>query len=153
MKIKGVNPETGEVYESETIDVSSEFIESMSDFELSDDRIKRMIDNLNISADAKSMLYTFSKATIRAGEYVLKIGRKIIDFICLTFKQYPHASFATIFGGIVGFLLSAIPVIGVVLGALTSAILIAIGYISDIQEESLKRKIAEIASKFSPLKA
>lgn len=38
-----------------------------------------MIDGLDISADAKSLLFRFSKATITAGQHVIKLGRKIID--------------------------------------------------------------------------
>ena len=79
MRISGVDPNSGEAYEVEVEDVSTEFIDTMSSFEMSDEQIKRMIDKLNISADAKSLLYSFSKTTIRVGEYVLRIGRKIID--------------------------------------------------------------------------
>ena len=129
----------------------------MLNFKLSDEDIKRLIDNLNISADAKSLLYAFSKATIKAGQFVLKIGRKIIDFVCLLFKEFPNATFGMIFGAIVGFLLSAIPILGVVLGPIVTPLAIVFGLIigvpQDIRDKALARKIAEANAVFSPLNA
>ena len=101
MKIQGINPETGEEYQSEA-NLNDSFIESMLNFDMSDEQIKKVIDNLNVSADVKSLLYAISKATIKAGQFVLKIGRKIIDFVCLIFKEFPNATFGLIFGAIAG---------------------------------------------------
>jgi hypothetical protein len=155
MKIKGENPETGEEYEAEADHVDDSFVDSMLNFKLTDEDIKRLIDNLNISADAKSLLYAFSKATIRAGQFVLKIGRKIIDFVCLLFKEYPSATFGMIFGAIVGFLVSSIPVLGMVLGPIATSIAMALGLVlglkEDLKDKALVRRVAEINAKFSPL--
>jgi len=157
MKIVAANAETDATYEAEANSVTSDFIQSMANFELTDDQIKRMIDNLNISADAKSLLYSFSRATLRAGEYVLKIGRKIIDYVCSLVKGHPNVSFGLIFGAMVSFLIASIPVIGFLLGPLVAPILIAFGMIGglyeDLKDNQLERKIAEIQAKFSPLKA
>lgn len=157
MKVKGVNPDTGEEFEAEADQVDKGFIDSMLDFKLSDEDIKKLIDNLNVSADMKSLLYKFSKATIMAGEVVLKIGRKIIDYVCLFVKEFPMATFGMIFGAIAGFLISAIPVIGVVLGSYVTPIIVALGFIIgapfDIKDNALARKIAEANAKFSPLNA
>jgi len=137
--------------------VDSNFVESLLSFDMSDEAIRRMIDNLNVSADAKSLLYAFSKATIRAGEVVINIGRKIIDFIGQLFKEYPSATFGVIFGAIVGFLVSSIPVIGVVLGPIVTPLLVALGLvgglIQDVQDKNLARKITDINASFAPLNA
>jgi uncharacterized membrane protein required for colicin V production len=155
MKISGVNPETKEAFQSEASGVTDDFIKSMSEFEISEAGIKKLIDDLNISADQKSVLYKISTVTIRAGEFILKIGRKIIDFVCSMFKEYPTASFGMVFGGILGFLISAIPIIGFVLGPIVTPILIALGLMmgsyEDIKDKNLSRKIAEINAKFSAL--
>jgi len=152
MKITAINPETG----AESKSITSEFIAMMADFEMTDEGIKRMIDKLDVSADMKSLIYTFSKATIKAGEYVLKIGRKIIDFICTLLKEYRHASFCMLFGVIAGLLISTIPIIGWLLGPIVTPLLtvtgMAYGLYEDMKDKQLERKIAEIAAKFSPLK-
>ena len=155
MKIQGENSETGEEYQAEASHVNSEFIKTMSEFDMSDDHVKKLIDNLNISADAKSLIYSFSKATIRAGEYILKIGRKIIDLVLLITKEFPSATFGMIFGAIAGFLISSIPIIGVVLGTIFTPIAVLLGLTlglsEDIKNKALIRKISEINASFSPL--
>ena len=157
MKVKGVNPETGEEFEAEADQVDNDFIDSMLNFKLSDEDIRKLIDNLNVSADVKSLLYAFSKATIKVGQFVLKIGRKIIDFVCLLFKEFPNAIFGMIFGAIAGFLISTIPVLGVVLGSIAGPIIMvfagAKGLQEDIKDKALVRRVAEINAKFSPLNA
>jgi len=156
MKIIATNPETGAEFQAESKSITSEFIAMMANFEMTDEGIKRVIDNLDVSADVKSLLYTFSKATIKAGEYVLKVGRKIIDFVCTLFREYRNASFGLIFGAIAGILISMVPIIGCVLGSVVTPILILMGMANglyeDMKDKQLERKIAEITSKFSPLK-
>lgn len=157
MKITAENLQTGEKFEGKSDTISEDFLQSISQFSLSDDSIKKMIDNLNISADTKSLLYSFSKVTICVGKFVLKIGRKIIDFICTLFKEFPSATFGLIFGAIAGILITSIPVVGVALGAIFTPIAMTLGLLGglkeDIKDKALVRKIAEINARFSPLKA
>lgn len=155
MKISAINPETGAKFQADA-EVSDDFIQSMSEIRLSDASIKKVIDELRISADAKLALHSLSSTTIRAGDHVLKIGRKIIDFICSIFREFPTASFGVIFGAIIGFLIAAIPILGIVLGPIVTPIAIALGIVlglhEDIKDKALERKIAEINAKFSTLK-
>ena len=154
-RVTGVNTKTGETFETEANDISDSFIKSMAAFEISETGVKRLIDNLNISADAKLALHAVTNITIKAGELVLKIGRKIIDFICTVFNEFPNASFGMIFGLIMGALISAIPIIGAVFSPIVMPIVLALGITigmkEDLKDKALARKIAEINSSFSPL--
>lgn len=155
MQVSGINPETGKTVVTEAPKVSPSFIQEMASLELSDKQIQRVIDNLNISADAKSALYGLSKVVISAGGYVLRLGRKIIDFIANIYKEFPNASFGLIFGAIAGFLITAIPLIGAFIGAFVGPILMAYGLVmginNDIQDKALARRIAEANAQFAPL--
>lgn len=157
MKVTGIDPNTGKEVEVEIDNPEGGFFESMRDFEMSDDAIKRLIDKLDISADAKSLLYKFSKATIKAGEYIVKIGRKILDYVCLVYREFPKVTFGVIFGAIVGALISSIPILGLVLGPIVTPIVLAIGLVGglvlDVQDKALERKITEKVATFSPLGA
>jgi len=157
MEITAINPETGAEFKTESKSITSEFIALMDDFEMTDEKIKRAIDNLDVSADPKALLYKFSKATIQAGEYVLKIGKKIIDCICSVFREFRHASFGMIFGSIAGILISIIPIIGWILGPIVTPILILLemvgGLREDLKDKQLERKVAEITAKFTPLQS
>ncbi len=155
MKISGVDPKTGKIFQKEAAGINGNFITAMSELELSEAGVKKLIDNLDISADAKSILHSLSSITIRAGEFIIKIGRKIIDFICSIFRDFPTATFGIVFGSIVGFLISSIPVLGIILGPIVTPILISLGLLAgvyeDIKDKNLSRKIAEINAKFSAL--
>lgn len=155
MKVNGVEPNTGNEVEIEIERPGKGFFEAMADFDMSDESIRRMIDNLNISADAKSLLYSFSKATIRVGEHIIKIGRKILDAVCHTFKQFPNTTFGMVFGAIAGILISSIPILGQLLGPIVTPIFVAlgagIGRWEDFQDKMLERKIALKVAEFAPL--
>lgn len=157
MQITGENAKTGKVFQAEATKINADFLESFSDLKITDTSIKKLIDNLNVSADIKSAIYSFSKITINVGNYILKVGRKIIDLICFVFKEFPNTSFGVIFGAIAGFLISTIPVLGFVLGPFFTPIAIGlslvVGFQEDIKDKALLRKIAEINAKFSPLNA
>jgi len=157
MKIEGTNPETGEKFEVENDQITSEFLQSLQEFEFTDEAIKRIIDSLDISADAKAIVFTISKATIRVGDTIIQIGKKIIDIVIKLSEQYPGATFGMLLGAILSFLVSAIPVIGVVLGPLLSPLLIILGigtgYAFDFANKGLDIKIKAIVSSFSPLAA
>ncbi len=155
MKVKGKNPHTGDEYQVIINDVDRGFIDSMLTFEMTENKVQQVIGNLNVSADIKQLLYSFSKATIAIGENILNIGRKIIDFICKVFTEYPSASFGMIFGAIAGALIGSIPILGLILGPIFTPIAIALGLVNgvyhDYQDKALERKIIEINTKFSPL--
>jgi len=155
MKVKGVDPKTGDEIEVEIENPNDGFFETMRNFDMSDEAIKRMIDKLNVSADAKSLLYTLSKATLKVGEYIIKIGRKILDAVCHIFKEFPMATFGVVFGGIVGTLITSIPVLGQIIGPIVTPILMALGLVGglvlDFQDKMLERKIAVKVAEFSPL--
>ena len=157
MKVSGKNPESGEEFNTESNSIDNDFVESMSIFDMAEEKIKEIIDKLDISADAKSMLFSFSKATIRVGEKIINIGRKIIDYICRVFTEFPSASFGMVFGAIAGLLISSIPILGVVLGPLFTPIAIVLGLVAglkeDLKDKALARRIAEINAKFNPLNA
>jgi hypothetical protein len=156
MIIQGTNLETGLEFKTVIEDLNQDFLASMSNFSLTDDEIRKSIDNLNVSADVKSLLFQFTKVTLKAGDFLLKIGRKIIEFVCLMYREYKNATFGMLFGAIVGLLLASIPVLGVILGPLFTPIAIGLGLVlglnEDIKDKQLERKIAEINAKLAPLK-
>lgn len=156
MKITGVDPITGKqtIIESDKIDKS--FIQAMSEFEMSDEAIKKMIDGLDASADIKVLLYKIATVTIRAGNAILKIGRKIIDLICKICSEFPKATFGMVFGAILGVLVGNIAVIGGALASIVGPILIAFGLVvgvaNDLADQALERKIKQVNAEFEPLR-
>lgn len=157
MKVVGVSAETGQKVEIVIDNPEPEFFNFMKNFDMSDDGIKKIIDQLNMSSDLKSFIYKLSKVTINVGDFILKIGRKILDLVCNTYKQFPMSTFGAVFGAIVGTLISSIPILGQVLGPIVTPVLTALGLVGglvlDFQDKMLEREIARKVAGFSPLVA
>ena len=118
-------------------------------FDLSDEELRKWIGGLSFSADAKAMLYNISATTIRAGEFVIKIGRKILEAIFFLVRKFPTMTLGLIVGAVLGFLVASIPVIAFVLGSM--AIGAVWGAYQDVQGE-LRREIQELLSGFEALR-
>lgn len=112
---------------------------------------------MNVSADTKALLYSFSKATIKTGRMIVKIGRKIVDVLLSIARQFPNLTFGVVFGLVVGLLVSAIPLIGAVLGSLALSISMALGVAmggyQELQSGDLKNRLETVLAEFAPLRA
>ena len=155
MRVKGVSPDGKKAVEFESELIGREFIDRMVNFDLSEDDIRKRIDRLAVSADVKSLLYSLAKASIAIGAQVVRIGRKVIDYVCMLVKEFPKVTFFALLGAIAGFLVATIPILGVVLGPIVTPIAIAVGaafgVLEDIRDQALKRKITEVHAQCPPL--
>ncbi len=157
MKVVSIDSKSGKEVATEVLDPSPSFFSFVDSFELTDAKIKSQIDCINTSADTKAMLYSFSKATIKVGKAVVKIGRKLLDIIFSLIRTFPNITFGMIFGLVVGALVAAIPIIGFVLGTLATTIAVAFGFIvgakADLESGKLGDRIDSLINQFAPLRA
>lgn len=164
MKVVSIDPTNGREVITNIADPDPSFFSFVNGIELSDEDIRSKIDCMNVSADTKALLYSFSKATIRAGNAILKIGRKIIDIIFTFVRNFPNIAFGVIFGLVVGALVASIPLIGLILGPIATPIAILLGIVLigrkdwenvDMGErmEPILTQIETILDLFAPLRA
>lgn len=121
-------------------------------FDVSDEGLRRWIGGLRFSADNKAILYNISTTTIRAGEYVIKIGRKILEVIYSLVRKFPRATFWTLMGGVLGWLATSIPIIGFVIGPLVMALGLAKGVYEEIKDAAMKQAMRESMAGFEALR-
>lgn len=156
MIVEAVDPETGKTILMECAAESEDEIRDLLSFDLSEDSLKKRIDALAISADAKSVLFTIAKTTIRVGSMVLKIGRKILDITTNILTEFPMATTGTIFGAIFGHLITSVPVIGFIFGPFFGTLAIALGFaagaVQDLGNKALERRIRSSVASFETLK-
>lgn len=157
MKVKGVSPDGKSQLEFESTSIDSDYISRLTRFDMSEEGIRKAIDGLSVSADVKSLLYSLSIAGITIGRQVVRIGRKVIDFVCKLLNEFPKLTFFALLGAIAGILVASIPLLGIVLGPIVTPIAIAVGAafgtLEDLKDQALKRKIAEFHAEFAPLGA
>ena len=156
MKVKAVNPETGEIAELEVGQEMLESLKHLSDTATDQVTLNHHIDNLDVSADAKLLLTSIGEQVIRAGEVVINIGRKIIEAVLFIASQMPNASIGLLLGLLVGALIGSIPIIGWMLGHFATVIAsvfgIVVGAMEDIKDRAIARQIDLIRAEFDVLK-
>ena len=156
MKVKAVNPETGEIAELEVGQEMLESLKRLSDTATDQVTLNRHIDNLDVSADAKLLLTSIGEQVIRAGEVVINVGRKIIEAVLFIASQMPNASIGLLLGLLVGALIGSIPIIGWMLGHFATVIAsvfgIVVGAMQDIKDRAIARQIDLIRAEFDVLK-
>ena len=156
MKIEAVDPNTGKTVAMDCAAESEDEISDLLSFDLSEEALKKRLNQLAISADAKSILFTIAKTTIKVGAFVVKIGRKILDLVINLLGEFPMASTGTIFGAIFGYLVTSIPIIGFIFGPFVGTLAIAFGFaagaMQDLGNKALERRIRASVASFDTLK-
>ena len=134
MKIEAVNPETGESF---ALEMSPEELEQLvrdARPRLSKKQLERRIDNLAISADAKALLASFMSATIKIGNAVLNIGRRILEIVFDLVRRYPNFTFALVMRLVGAILLGVAPWLAPVLVPLMTAMDLGFALAKDFLE-------------------
>ena len=118
--------------------------------------LNRMIDNLEISADAKALIKSIMNTVIKVGDVVLRIGKRIIEIVSDIVKRFPNATFGLVLGVILSVLIASIPLIGAILGPVLAPILIAFGlgagFMKDMKESPIVQAVKDATASFEPLK-
>ena len=157
MKIIAENPETKEKLEAEVVDLKQDDLKFLETFHFPDNKnpesaVRKYVESQDISADQKAkfwkMLQKFARATMRVGNQVFRIGRKVFDFILHLVKLYPNLVIGLAFGAVIAALVSAIPIIGFLFGGLAKIIIPLIGGIlgfkEDLAERAFKRRVLDV---------
>jgi hypothetical protein len=154
-EIEYVEAATGKVIHKTLQDPPQSFFEVIQSAEWTDKQIEVFIDRLNVSADAKAQLAAFARVTLKVGKEVVRIGRKILDVLFAFLRSFPAMGFATIFSLIVGALISAIPLIGAVLGPIALTLGPALGLIFgasiDLRHPEFATRLDAFVAQLRPL--
>ena len=157
MKVFTKDLNTGKTIEVEIPDENLEALQALAQDNVSDTKLQSYIDNLDLPADAKALIASILKTAVRVGEMVIRIGKKIVEIVIMIASKFPNATFGLVLGLIVGALVTSIPLIGGLLGAfvlpIAAAFGLATGYMDDLRDNSLAKKVAEVSAMFQPLKS
>ncbi|WP_412555278.1 hypothetical protein [Shimia sp. MIT1388] len=141
MQASGVSSDTGDQMVLELSDEQTEEVFKLASLEFTSSELKQKIDNLDVSADVKALLYKFTTKAVRVGEKVIKIGQKILETIIRVISEYPNTTFGFIFGAIAGTLVGSVPLVGWVLGPLVTPIFMALGLVLGAKQDFLDKAL------------
>lgn len=122
--------------------------------ERDDAQILRRIDSLDLSADAKALMGDLLRLATRVGETVLRIGRKILDFVLTLVRQFPTLGFAAVIIAVITLLVAMVPFIGGVLASFLGPLGMAFGVAGaaalEMKEHDFRQRVADFAAGFQP---
>ncbi|REF72482.1 hypothetical protein [Paracoccus versutus] len=116
-------------------------------------KIKAYLDSTNLSADLKALLYDVAGFTIKIGEAVVAIGRRIFGMAMWLVDNMPNTLLGVAVALAVTTLVGAIPMVGAGLALLLNKLLLLIGVtagaIEDIRQHAMKDAMDRFAAQFA----
>lgn len=116
-------------------------------------KIKAYLDSTSLSADLKALLYDLAGFTIKVGEAVVAIGRRIISMAMWLVENVPNTLLGVAVALALTTLIGAVPLVGGTLSLLLSKLLLLIGVtagaIEDIRQHAMKQTMDRFAAQFS----
>lgn len=114
-------------------------------------KIKEYLDSTNLSADAKALLFDIANITIKVGEAVVAVGRRILDFAMGLMKRFPTATLGLLVAVTIVSIINigAIPVIGAALTKLLPIIGLTYGAVEDIRQGAMKEPMDSFEAEFA----
>lgn len=111
------------------------------------------IERLEVSADAKALLNDLLEVVIEVGGRVISAGHRIVTFVFDMMQRFPNTAFGVIVALVISSLIASIPLLGVLLGPLLTPLLLAFGLaagaVADMQEVSIRSRIAKLEQHFA----
>lgn len=135
MLVEMTNPETKKIMAVEVEGIDIDVLKEQFKSILSASELKRIIDNLDIPAEARAMLSELLNFSIKVGTIVLEVGKKIIEVIKLLAKNFPNITAGLIIGVTLSFLVSCIPLLGPLLGYICTPLFLLVGVGAGVLKE------------------
>jgi hypothetical protein len=126
-------------------------------------KIKSYLDNSDLSADLKALLYDVAKVTVKIGEAVVAIGRRIFEIASALVAKFPNLTIGTLVGlviaTVIGGTLGSITIAGAApfagLAAILSKLVVLLGvgkgFIDDLRDNAAKTEMDRVSAQFNAL--
>ena len=157
MIIKALHPDTGEAISLDVPLLNEQDLNLLAEEQAPRDRVLRMLENLDLNAETKLFLSKLLDYSITVGGVLVRLGKKILEIALFVASRLPLLTFWTVLAAVFAFLISQIPVLGAVLGAFLSPVLIFAGLVKGFYEElasnnpTLRDLLQSASESFKPL--
>jgi hypothetical protein len=119
--------------------------------------IQSRIDRLDVSADTKALLMDVAAVTHQIGGTVVAIGRKLMAFVLALARKFQNVAFGIIIALVLSLVLATIPLLGAVISALLTPIMLAFGItggaMADFRNMAVERELDTLRQRVSIMAA
>lgn len=120
-------------------------------------KIRELVERMDASADAKALIMDIAGVSVKIGEKLVAIGRKVVSFVFDLVQRFPNSIFGIIMAFTVSALIGSVPFIGAALAPILAPLLLAFGLTSgalaDFKEAGVTARIQGLEQQFSALAA
>ena len=122
--------------------------------------MKAFLDRSDLSADMKAILYDIAKITIRVGEVVVALGRRIVQIAMTLIDKFPHTTLGLIVAVVIATVISTLVAgtsapwllgLAAALQKLVYLLGIGAGVIEDLRQNAMKDAMDRVTEQFQPL--
>jgi hypothetical protein len=118
-------------------------------------KLIQLVERTGLSADVKSILVDLARVTVKVAGKVFAIGRKILAFIFDLVKAFPAITLGVLVALVITALVASLPIVGGVLSAILSPLLLAMGIgggaVKDFLSDALSQRIENLIASMSAL--
>lgn len=117
-------------------------------------KVKAFLDRTDLSADIKALLYDIAKITIKVGQVVVAVGRRVLQIAMTLIEKFPNTTLgvivAVLLTTVVANVLSWAPLFALVLNKLIFLLGLTAGAIEDIRQNAMREAMDRVATQFAP---
>ncbi len=114
--------------------------------------IAEQLDRLAISADVKLLMTQLASLTMKVGNALIEVGRRILTFVFETVKLFPHITLGVTVGFTMWWLIGSAALLGALLGPILGPLLVAfglgVGAMADVADGGLRTRVEMLARSF-----
>lgn len=110
------------------------------------------LDRLAVSADVKLLMTQLAALTVKVGDAIIEVGRRIMSFVFETVKLFPHITLGVVVGFTMWWLIGSAAILGALLGPIIGPLLVAfglgVGAMADVADGGLRARVEKLARSF-----
>lgn len=145
MIVEVTHPDTGETIKVDMPNLDEPTLATLQKEHATNQQLRGHLERLPVSAEVKAILFNLAKFTIRAGETVVLLGKKLIEIGLTLASKYPNATIGVIVAALLATLVSLVPVIGPFLSSFLGPLMLIYGLVDGFLTDfkSSKPKLAD----------
>lgn len=119
-------------------------------------KIRSYLNQTNLSADLKALLYDIAKISVKVGEVILAVGRRVFHIAMILTKKFPNTTLgvivAVLLTTVVSTVLAWAPILALTINKLLILLGLTAGAVEDIRQNAMAEAMARVELEFKAYK-